>query len=257
MKKNVFILISLISIFVFWQFIEDLINIERVGAGQVSLGAFIPTPLTIATVISAQSRLLFSALSVTLLRAIIGFLFALLFAILNNYIFIAFPKARQFFLPIMLAVNSFPIIGFSPLVILLFGQGSEIGIIFISFLIAYFPILITLDKALKQVSVDILDLAKLWGFSRGETFVRIQFPFALPHLFNSFKLALPASIIGATLGEWLGTSIGIGRIVVLSLYQLEPGLMYSALILITLSSLFGVFLIDLMENIACPWQRGK
>lgn len=255
MRKNILILISLLSILAFWQMGEDLINLSRVNAGLVSLGAFIPTPITIVSVIFAQSTNLFSALRVTLSRAIIGFFVSILFAVLSSYIFIAFPKARQLSLPIMLAVNSFPIIGFSPLIILLFGQGSEVGIILISFLVAYFPILITLDKALRQVPTDILDLAKFWGFNRKKTFVVIQFPYALPHLFNSFKLAFPASIIGATLGEWLGTNIGIGRIVVLSLYQLEPGLMFSALILVTLSSLIGVYIIGLIENVICPWQK--
>jgi ABC-type nitrate/sulfonate/bicarbonate transport system permease component len=66
-------------------------------------------------------------------------------------------------------------------------------------------------------------------------------------------LAVPASIIGATMGEWLGTRNGIGHLITVSLYQLNPGVLYASLAAIMFSSIISIFALSVIGKIVTPW----
>jgi len=69
------------------------------------------------------------------------------------------------------------------------------------------------------------------------------------------KLAIPGSIIGATMGEWLGARNGIGQIITISLYQLKPGLLYASLFLIIVASLLGIIIVEILERYFVKWKH--
>lgn len=256
-KSNFFKTITTITVFILcWQ-LFIFINNQNLSVDSTSIEAFIPSPTTVYKTIITNWRVLFTELGYTLFRSIIGLIFASILAVLANIIFFLKPRIKSFLMPISLAINSFPIIGFSPLIILTFGQGSWLGIIFISTLISYFPILISLDKALSINSKEFYELGKIWKASNLKIFTKIQLPLVMPYVVGSLKMAIPASIVGATLGEWLGTNHGIGRLVVISLYQLNPGLLYSSLLFLLVSSLFITWLSIIVEKNAFPWLENN
>jgi putative hydroxymethylpyrimidine transport system permease protein len=238
-----------------WQFAEYLINMNRVNSGLTSLEAFLPTPLTIITTIINNFNLLITELYYTLFRGLLGLIVGTIFSFLMTIVIIFFPKFRNTFMSIVMSLNSFPIVGFAPVIILIFGQGSVIGIIFISALISYFPTFIVLDKAAKEVNEEFINLAKIWGANKWNIFTKIQLPYIFPYLFTSLKLSLPASIIGATLGEWLGAKNGIGRLITISLYQLRPGILYASLVLIMISIKFLIKILKILERLIIPWKN--
>lgn len=256
-KSNLTLTFTILIIFLIWQFGESLLNIRRLNSGLTSLEAFIPTPFTILQTILKNSGLLLTELGYTLTRGIMGLITGTFIAILITIMILIFPKLRKIIMPLTVSLNSFPMIGFAPLIILMFGQGSVLGIIFISALICYFPTFIMLDKASMGVNEEFVNLAKIWGANKFSIFTKIQLPYLLPFLFTSFKLSLPASIIGATLGEWLGTKHGIGQLITISLYQLKPGILYSSLFLVVLSVGILVKLTGLLEELLIPWKKNQ
>jgi len=258
MKKSDFFKTTIIIIIFIlcWQ-LFIIVNNQHISVGSTSIEAFIPSPYTVFKTIFNSWRVLFTELGYTLFRSIIGLIIGTVLAIFANAIFFLKPSIKPFAMPISLAINSFPIIGFSPLIILTFGQGSWLGIVFISALISYFPILISLDKALSLNSKEFYELGKIWKASNLKIFTNIQLPLVMPYVFGSLKMAIPASIVGATLGEWLGTNHGIGRLVVVSLYQLNPGLLYSSLLFLLVSSLFITWFSTIIEKKAFPWLENN
>ena len=247
--KNLFIKLVLFSIFILvWQ-LALLLNqhLSEIN-NQTSLQAFMPTPLTIANTIYKNFGLLISELSITIFRAFLGISFGFLFALFMGIMFWIKPSFRNIVFPILLAINSFPIVGFTPLIIITFGQGSWIGIVFVSSLISYFPMLIALDQSISYASKDFFELSRTWGASESVIFRKIVVPLSVPYILSSLKLAIPASIVGATLGEWLGTNHGIGHLVIVSMYQLNPGMVYSSLLLILTFSLSIVGIISIKEK---------
>ncbi len=249
---SVFLVLLLLTT---WQIIEDKVNISRLQSNQTALEAFIPTPKTIAKTFSTDWRDISREIRHTLIKAYLGLIIGLIFALLMASLFLFFPFLRNLFFPLSFAINSFPIIGFAPVVVLIFGQGSYSSIIFIAALICYFPILISLDTAFRQTDKDLLEFANIINASKWQTFSKIHFPLAIPYLNLSLKLAIPASIIGATIGEWLGSRYGIGQLITIALYQLKPGLLYSSLVSITLVSTVSVLALQLFEHIYFPWIK--
>ena len=247
--KDLFIKLVLLLIFLLtWQLFLLLNQFLSEINNQTSLQAFIPTPSTIAFTIYNNFGLLISELFTTIIRAFFEVSFGFLFALFMGVLFWIKPSFRNIVFPILLAVNSFPIVGFTPLIIITFGQGSWLGIVFVSSLISYFPMLIALDHSISYVGRDFFELGRTWGASESVIFRKIVIPLSVPNILSSLKLAVPASIVGATLGEWLGTNHGIGHLVIVSMYQLNPGMVYASLLLILTFSMTVVGLISIVED---------
>lgn len=254
-KTQLSILGGIITLIFLWQLLLNYVNHNRLQSGLTSLEIFLPSPLTIGQSFIAHRSVLLTELSYTLVRAMAGLILGTLIAILVELILIYFPKLRQIILPLALGINSFPIVGFAPLIILIFGQGSALGIIAVSTLVCYFPTLITLDHGIRQIDSGLIELFKIWRATKWQLFLKLQVPMATPALINALKLSVPASIIGATLGEWLGTKNGMGKLITLTFYQLKPGLLYAALISLMLISLLLTFFIDRFSRRWLKWQN--
>lgn len=255
LKKLLYTIIVIVCLLGFWQVGEDLANRGRSLRNETSFEAFIPTPLTIEKTFVSNGDQLIREAGYTLGRALSGFAIGAVLAILISLIFLFFPFFRNVFSPLAFAMNSFPIIGLAPAIIIAFGQGSWLSIVFISMLICYFPILISLDTAYKHIDNEIIEIMQVFHASRLQIFFKVQLPLVLPYLFMSMKLAIPASIIGATMGEWLGSRTGLGQLITIALYQLKPGLLYAALFLIVGVSLLAILIFSFLEHLLFPWNR--
>lgn len=254
MNKLFITAIFLSILLVTWQVIETKADKKMISQNQTSIQAFIPTPLTILKTFSTSGSIILFELNHTLFRAMIGLLIGLFLAFLFFCIFIFFPSIRFSLLPLAFAINSFPIVGFAPLIVITFGQGSTISIIFIAALISYFPILVGLDSTFKNVDKESIEIMNVLHANKKQILTKIFLPASLPNLFTSLKLAIPASIIGATIGEWLGVRTGIGQLITVALYQLKPGLLYAALLSVMVASIFLVWIISTLEKRIIPWK---
>lgn len=257
LKKILLCAIMILVLLVVWQVTEDHLNKRRMANNQTGLEAFIPTPLTILKTFKNDWSIITRELLFTLQKAGAGFTIGVAFAVVVSSIFLFIPLVRNLIFPLAFAVNSFPIVGFAPAIILIFGQGSWLSIVFISTLICYFPTLISMDTAFRETDQNLLDLMKVFNANRGQTLMKIRFPLAMPYLFLSMKLAIPASIIGATIGEWLGSKNGVGQLITIALYQLKPGLLYASLISITVVSSLCILVLTLFQKILFPWKRNE
>jgi len=254
-KKVVLTLLTFFILLFIWQIAEDRVNVKRLENDQTALEAFIPTPLTILKTFANDWQNIVKELSYTLEKAGLGFAFGVIFAVLAACIFIFLPFIRNLIFPLAFAINSFPIVGFAPAIVLIFGQGSYVSIVFISALICYFPTLISLDTAFRETDRDLLELMEVLNASKWQTLFKVRLPLAIPYLFLSMKLAIPASVIGATIGEWLGSRNGIGQLITIALYQLKPGLLYASLISITIVSTLSILILSIIEKVLFPWKN--
>ena len=255
MQKFLKIIILIFIIFLLWQVSENIIDHYRLINNETSIEVFVASPLSIIKTFGQSGYIIISQLSYTLARAGEGLLLGIILAFGMSLLFIAFPSTKHTLLPISFAINSFPIIGFTPLIILAFGQGSWFSIVFIAMLISYFPLLIGLDNSFNNIEKEIIDVMKVFNANKKQLILKIYLPSAIPSLLTSLRLAIPASIIGATIGEWLGTRNGIGQLITVSLYQLKPGLLYASLLAITFSGVILVGLLILIEKKLLVWKK--
>jgi len=87
-----------------------------------------------------------------------------------------------------------------------------------------------------------------------EVFFRIRVPNALPYLFSALKIAASTAVIGAIVGEWIGSNVGIGALIIQATYNFDSPLLYATIVVgSTFSALFfGV--ISLAERYMLRWH---
>ena len=252
--KQVLLSLAIIVIgLVVWQTVEDHTNELRYVEGKTSLEFFIPTPLTIIQAGFENHKQIIRAMGQTLVKALVGFTIGMAFAIMMAVLYSLIPVLRTATFPIAFALQSFPVVGIAPVVVLAFGQDSFMSIVVISALLTYFPILLSFDDAFKNIDKEYMELSFIYNANKWQTLRYVKFPLATSSFLTALKLATPGSIVGATIGEWMGSSSGIGRMITLALYQLKPGILYSCLIVLAIVSASTILLIKLIECFCFSW----
>lgn len=196
----------------------------------------LPAPHQIIRKLVELRATLWSHASITLQEAIGGFLLGNAVGILVAIVFAHSPVFHRSLMPYAVASQTTPIVVIAPLVMLWFGFGLFSKIILAAF-ISIFPAVINTTKGLTSVDPQALDLMKICAFNRWQVFYKLRLPTALPYIFSAFKISTTLSVIGAIVGEFVGSNQGLGYLVVLSSYRLETDFLFAA---IFVSALMGV-----------------
>ena len=111
--------------------------------------------------------------------------------------------------PIIVASQTIPTTAIAPLFILWFGYGIWSKVL-VTILMTFFPIAITVFDGLKGTKREMEELLLTYGATKKDIFLKLKLPTALPHFFSAIKMAVPMSVIGAAIAEWLGAQSGLG-----------------------------------------------
>jgi len=212
-----------------------------------------PSPVLVAQTIAAKWSLLLQNLVPTTLEAVGGFLVGNLAAILLATVFVHSKAIQEAFFPIAVMINTIPVVAKAPILVLLMGNGMEPKIT-IAALICFFPTLVNMVRGLESVNPQSMELMRVLSASKREVFFKLRLFNSLPYLFSALKIATSTSVIGAVVGEWIGSTKGIGALIIQATYNFDSALLYAAVIMS--SCLAGAFflLITLLERIVVKWQ---
>ena len=248
-RLSVFLL-PLITVIIFllaWQILPGVFSVP---------GYLIPPPLDVLEAGQEHYSEIMSAILVTAREAVFGFALAVVIGIPLGF-FISMSKivARSVY-PIIIAWHSLPTIAVAPLFVVWFGFGEAPKII-IAGLIAFFPIVINTIGGLGSIDAAKLNLAKSMGLSWSATFFKIRLPNALPAIFGGLKLASTLSVIGAIVGEFVGSDAGIGKLLLEANSNLQTPLLFAALVFLTAFSLALFGAVQSLEKLAIPWHSSQ
>ena len=214
----------------------------------------LPSPSAIANALYQDAGLLVQHSWVTLEEVMVGFAVALICGVsLGVGIALSRTVERSLY-PFVIASQTIPIIVIAPLLLIWFGYGLTPKIIVVA-LIAFFPLAVNTVDGLKSVDPDTVNLLRTLGASRLQILLKAQLPTALPYLFSGARVAVAVSVIGAVIGEWVGSSEGLGYLMIRSKPQFLTERVFAA---ITLLSAMGVglfLLVGLVERLAIPWSH--
>jgi NitT/TauT family transport system permease protein len=155
--------------------------------------------------------------------------------------------------PLLIFSQTVPKIAIVPLFIVWFGFGV-LPKVLIAFLICFFPIVIDTIIGLRSVPPESVDLIRSMGGSRLESFRRVRIPNALPYFFSGLKVAITLAVVGAVVGEFVGSTRGLGFVIVQASSFLNSELMFAAIFLLTLIGVALFYLVDLIERALVPWH---
>jgi NitT/TauT family transport system permease protein len=126
----------------------------------------------------------------------------------------------------------------------------------ITFLVAFFPLLVNAVVGFSQIEEEMLELAKKMGMSRWTEFRKIRFPHAMPYLFAGGKASMTLAVIGAVVAEFVAGQQGLGYLIIIGNNELNAALIFAAITVLSVMSL-GLFgLIVGLEKWLMPWRRG-
>jgi len=193
----------------------------------------VPAPSAIGRALMAglTSRLYLDHFGVTLYESLLGFLIAAAAGIACGTVIAQFRVVEQTLYPYLVALQTLPKIAIAPLLIVWLGFGITSKVV-IAALVAFFPILVNVIVGLKTVDSSKLDLMRSLDASRWQTFRYVTFPNALPFVFAGLDIAIVFSVLGAIVGEFVGSQRGLGNLILQFHTSLDIAGMFAVLLLL-------------------------
>ncbi|WP_158938990.1 ABC transporter permease [Burkholderia sp. S171] len=212
-----------------------------------------PSPLLVMQTIINKSDMLLQNLGVTALEALFGFILGNLVAILVASVFVHSKILQWIFLPIAVAVNAIPVVAKAPILVLIMGNGMAPKIT-IAAMVCFFPTLINTVRGLEAVNPQIMDLMRILSATRMQIYFKLRLFSALPYLFSALRIAASMCVIGAIVGEWIGSTQGIGAQIIQATYNYDSPLLYAAIVMSALLSGLFYVVIALLEKRIVKWS---
>jgi NitT/TauT family transport system permease protein len=188
-----------------------------------------PAPQVVARTVYDKFGLLMSNLAPTAIEAIGGFVLGNFAAIVTAAVFVHNRSVEQAFFPVAVLINSIPVVAKAPILVLLLGNGLPPKIA-IAAIICYIPTLVNMVRGLQAVSPQAMELMHVLSASRREVFFKLRVPSSLPFLFSALKIATSTATVGAIVGEWIGSQIGIGALIIQATYNFDSALLYATVL---------------------------
>jgi len=216
----------------------------------------IPRPeQVVGQLISEWNRLLRESWQTT--KATLGgFALTIVFGIPVAMVIAYSRLVESYVYPLLVFSQSIPKIAIAPLFVVWFGFGILPKIIS-AFLLGFFPVVVSTVMGLKSVEPDMLDLARSMGASRLQMFTKISLPHALPAIFSGLKVSITLAVVGAVVGEFVGSNSGIGYVLQVANGNFDLPLMFAALVVLSSIGVLLFLAIDIAERLMIPWHASQ
>ena len=226
MKKNkmrysglIYSITALAGLIVVWQGVVLFTGVPRF---------ILPPPALVFTAFVENWRLIAEHGMVTFTEVILGLIIGIFLGIATALQLEISPTARLFLRPILVFSQAIPVFALAPVLTLWLGYGL-ISKVTMAVLIIYFPVTSAFFDGLRKTPLGLLDLAKVMQATNLRTLFYLKIPAAMPSLLSGIRLAAVYAPIGATIGEWVGSSEGLGYLMLLANGRVKTDLMFAAL----------------------------
>lgn len=245
MKKSIPSIILTVILFAIWQVIAMRMNASYI----------LPSPIEIVKKIWELRVVLFTVhlpatMGVTSLGLVISIVLGLFLAIIMDLN----EKIESALYPVIIASQTIPTTAIAPLFVLWFGYGIWSKVL-VTILITFFPITITVYDGFKSTKREMEELLTTYGATKKDIFIKLKLPSALPYFFSAIKMAVPLSIIGAAIAEWLGAQSGLGYFSKRMMTQLDGAGVFAPVVVLSVVAMVLVGIIGIIENALIKWRK--
>jgi len=192
--------------------------------------------------------------SVTISRALTGFLLAALVGIPFAAAMARFVLVRNLFQPVFFIGYPIPKIALFPVFTYIFGIGTPSKIAF-TFIECLYPIVVACYFGFRAVQTRLVWTAQNCVASRSVILSRVILPAALPSIFSGLRVALPVAIIVVVITEMIGDSIGLGYYITIWSTRFTFANVYAAIMMIGIIGVGTDILLARLGRRLFPWDR--
>ena len=175
---------------------------------------FFSNPLDVAQQIVAWfvSGVIWKHLWVTLSESVLAFVIGSTGGVLVGFWFARQPRTAAVFDPYVKMVNALPRVVLAPIFTLWLGLGiwSKVAL---GVTLVFFIVFFNVYQGVKEVSATVLANGRMLGMSERQLMRHVYWPSALSWMFSSLHTSVGFAVVGAVVGEYLGSAAGLGYLI--------------------------------------------
>ena len=237
-------LITALGLLLAW---EALVRLTRVPP------FILPAPESVFVALGTYHALLLQQAATTAAEILLGVAIGGLVGALSALLLASSGVARRWLLPLLVVSQALPVFALAPLLVLWMGYGMASKVA-MAVLVIFFPVTSAFFDGLKRAEPGWLELARVMNARPGATLWRIRVPAALPAMASGLRVAAAVAPIGAVIGEWVGSSAGLGYLMLHANARMQVDLMFAALLILAAMALALYAAVDGLTRRLVRWQ---
>jgi NitT/TauT family transport system permease protein len=193
---------------------------------------------------------------VTLLEVLLGLFFGVGLATILGYLVAKSHALERVLAPYLVASQAIPLVAIAPLLVIWFGPGMFSKVL-ICALIVFFPVLVNTVVGVRAVPASLYDLMHSLHASQAQVLTKLEVPAALPIFLGGLRIGATLSVIGAVVGELVGSDRGLGFLINIGRGQYDTALVFVAVFVLILLALCLYGAVAWIEARALKWQSWR
>lgn len=191
----------------------------------------------------------------TLKTVLLGFAASVLISFPMAMAITSSPAVGNAIYPLLVLTQSIPKVALAPLLVVILGA-NEVPRVVVTFLVAFFPLVISISTGLLAVPPELLELGRACKANWRQELLRIRLPYAVPFIFSGFKVSITLCVVGAVVAEFVNADQGLGYLIVTSTAFFKVPLAFGAVIVLSLMGIVLFQAVVMLERWLFPWSSG-
>lgn len=216
----------------------------------------LPGPVEVYQALCQEWTVLLGHMAVTLTEILLGLIIGTTLGCICALIMILSPLLKRWLLPVLVMSQAIPVFALAPILVLWLGYGMASKVA-MAVLIIFFPVTSSFYHGMQRTEDDLLELARIMGAGYRSVLRYIVIPNAMPAFAGGLRVAAAVAPIGAIVGEWVGSSKGLGFYMLHANARMQVDKMFAALFLLAVASVVLYFIVDLLLLKIIYWKKPR
>ena len=187
---------------------------------------------------------------------LLGLFFGVGLATLLGYLVAKSHALERLLSPYLVASQAVPLVAIAPLLVIWFGPGMFSKVL-ICGLIVFFPVLVNTVVGVRAVPGPLYDLMRSLHAGQTQVLLKLEIPAALPIFLGGLRIGATLSVIGAVVGELVGSDQGLGFLINVGRGQYDTALVFVAVFVLIALALCLYGAVAWLEARALGWQEWR
>lgn len=216
----------------------------------------LPAPSRIIEDTAAMGPQLGEHVVATLRTVLFGFLLSIAVSFPLAVLISSSRLAADAIYPLLVLTQSVPKVAIAPILVVILGP-NELPRVIVTFLVAFFPLVIAMTTGLLAVPPELIELARSCRASKLQELMRVRLPYSVPFIFSGLKSAIALSVVGAVVGEFVAAEKGLGYLITSATAFFKVPVAFGAMLILALLGILLFQLIVVAERIFFPWAAAE
>ncbi len=196
---------------------------------------------------------LWKQVAVTMEETVLGFLAGVFGGVVFGIILGTNRLLADIFSPYIKAFNSIPRVVLGSIFTIAFGLGLTSKVM-LAFVLVFFVVFFNAFQGVREVDQNLVSNARILGASRARITREVTIPSALSWILASLHTSFGFALVGAVVGEFLGSTQGVGSLIQIATQAFNANGVFAAMVLLAVVALTAEFLVTKLENRLITWR---